>query len=109
MPADPVDRFDLLDRLAEEFAARFRRGERPSLKEYLDRYPDLADDIREMLPALASIEQVEKDVRSAEESCAGPPARAAPEARAKPFSVCSSALPCYFVGTNQTPTRPHDR
>jgi hypothetical protein len=29
--------YDLLDRLAEEFAARFRRGERPSLKEYTDR------------------------------------------------------------------------
>jgi WD40 repeat protein/serine/threonine protein kinase len=73
MPIEPLDRFDLLDRLAEEFASRYRRGELPSLQEYVDRYPDLADDIREMLPALASIEQVEKDVRSAEESCAGTP------------------------------------
>jgi serine/threonine protein kinase len=72
-----VDRFDLLDRLAEEFAVRFRRGERPSLKEYLDRYPDLADDIREMLPAMVAMEQVEKDVRGAEVSSAGPPGRAA--------------------------------
>ncbi len=77
MPAEPVDRFDLLDRLAEEFAVRFRRGERPSLKEYVDRYPDLADDIREMLPAMVAMEQVEKDVRGAEESSAGPSGRPA--------------------------------
>jgi hypothetical protein len=37
--------YDLLDQLAEEFAAGFRRGERPSLKEYTDRYPDLAEEI----------------------------------------------------------------
>ena len=49
---------DLLDRLAEEFAARFRRGEQPSLKEYTDRYPELADDIRELFPALVEVEQV---------------------------------------------------
>jgi hypothetical protein len=31
-------RCDLLDQLAEEFAAHYRRGQRPSLQEYLDRY-----------------------------------------------------------------------
>ena len=30
---------DLLDRLADSFAERYRRGERPSLKDYTDRYP----------------------------------------------------------------------
>jgi hypothetical protein len=40
------ERFDLLNRLADEFAERYRRGERPSLHEYVDRHPDLADDIR---------------------------------------------------------------
>jgi serine/threonine protein kinase/tetratricopeptide (TPR) repeat protein/WD40 repeat protein len=47
-----------LDRLAEEFAARFRRGERPSLTEYTQRYPDLAQDIRELFPALVLMEQL---------------------------------------------------
>ena len=28
------------EELAEEFAARFRRGERPSLQEYIDRCPE---------------------------------------------------------------------
>ena len=54
--------YDLLDRLAEEFAARFRRGERPALKEYTDRYPELADEIRELFPAMVKVEQVEGDL-----------------------------------------------
>ena len=33
----------LLDRLAEEFAERCRRGERPTIEEYTGRYPELAD------------------------------------------------------------------
>jgi serine/threonine protein kinase len=53
--------FALLDKLADEFAARFRRGERPTLEEYIDRYPDLAEDIRDMFPALVEIAQVKED------------------------------------------------
>jgi WD40 repeat protein len=52
--------FDLLDRLANEFAERFRRGERPSLKEYTDRYPDLADEIVSLFPALVDLEQADE-------------------------------------------------
>jgi WD40 repeat protein/tRNA A-37 threonylcarbamoyl transferase component Bud32 len=63
MPTDSSGEFDLLDRLAEEFAARYRRGERPALKEYIDRYPHLAADIREVFPAMAAIEQIEEDRR----------------------------------------------
>ena len=53
------EQYEVLDRLADEFAARFRRGERPSLKEYTDRYPELADDIRELFPAMVQVERVE--------------------------------------------------
>ena len=48
MPISESEQYDLLDQLADEFAARFRRGERPTIKEYSDRYPDLADEIREL-------------------------------------------------------------
>src|SRR5262249_36979818 len=51
------------DQLAEEFADRYRRGERPVLGEYIDRYPDLAEEIRELFPALVEVEQVEEDRR----------------------------------------------
>src|SRR5262245_22833242 len=48
----------LLDELAAEFAARYRRGERPELMEYIKRHPELADDIREVFPATVEIEVV---------------------------------------------------
>src|SRR6516162_8942543 len=60
MAVDDADRDDLLDRLVEEFAARLRRGERPALKDYTDRYPELAEEIRELFPALIQVEQVEE-------------------------------------------------
>jgi eukaryotic-like serine/threonine-protein kinase len=46
-----------VERLAEEFAERFRRGERPSLTEYIQRHPDLAAEIRELFPALMLMEK----------------------------------------------------
>src|SRR5262249_5727023 len=49
------------DELAEEFAARFRRGERPGLQEYIDRCPEWAEEIRELFPALVAVERVEED------------------------------------------------
>ena len=60
------EQYDLLDRLAEEFADRFRRGERPALKEYTDRYPELADDIRELFPAMVKVERAE-DLRQGDD------------------------------------------
>src|SRR5947199_406076 len=48
---------DLLTRLAEEFAERYRRGERPGPAEYAARYPELAADIRALFPALMALEE----------------------------------------------------
>jgi eukaryotic-like serine/threonine-protein kinase len=49
---------DLLDRLADSFAERYRRGERPSLKDYTDRYPHLAAQIRALFPTLVLMEEL---------------------------------------------------
>jgi WD40 repeat protein/serine/threonine protein kinase len=49
------------DELAEDFAERYRRGERPSVEEYVDRLPEMADEIREMFPALVEVEKVRGD------------------------------------------------
>jgi WD40 repeat protein/serine/threonine protein kinase len=46
-----------LDELADEFVARYRRGERPALTEYCSRHPELADDIRRVFPTLVVMEQ----------------------------------------------------
>ncbi len=62
----------LLTRLADEFAARYRDGERPSLQEYIDRHPELADDIREMFPAMVEMEQVEEVRQQATEQTVTP-------------------------------------
>jgi serine/threonine protein kinase/WD40 repeat protein len=59
-----------VDALAEEFVARYRKGERPSLTEYVNRYPELAEEIRDLFPALVMME----DVRPA--SASGPAAEA---------------------------------
>jgi serine/threonine protein kinase/WD40 repeat protein/tetratricopeptide (TPR) repeat protein len=48
---------DLFNELAHEYAERYRRGERPDLSEYTDKYPDLAGEIRELFPALVVMEE----------------------------------------------------
>jgi hypothetical protein len=53
---------DPLEKLAESFLARFRNGERPSLNEYIEGHPELADDIRELFPALAEMESLKADI-----------------------------------------------
>jgi WD40 repeat protein/serine/threonine protein kinase len=51
VPPDPVSH------LAEDFLARYRRGERPALSEYTDRHPELAERIRHLFPLLVLMEQ----------------------------------------------------
>ncbi len=50
---------DPLDDLADEFLDRCRRGDRPSLTEYTGRYPELAERIRSVFPALVVMQGVE--------------------------------------------------
>ncbi len=58
--------------LAEEFLERDRRGERPTLSEYVARHPELADAIRELFPVLLDIEDVRPDPAEATGSFAVP-------------------------------------
>jgi WD40 repeat protein/serine/threonine protein kinase/tetratricopeptide (TPR) repeat protein len=44
--------------LADEFLERKRRGEHPTLQEYVQCYPALADEIRELFPALLMMEDL---------------------------------------------------
>ena len=48
---------ELLAAVADEFAARVRRRERPRVEEYVAKHPALADRIRNVLPAIALIEE----------------------------------------------------
>jgi serine/threonine protein kinase/Tfp pilus assembly protein PilF len=44
--------------LADEFLARCKRGEKPTIKEYCDRHPDLADEIRDVFEAVLMVEDL---------------------------------------------------
>jgi WD40 repeat protein/serine/threonine protein kinase len=43
--------------IADEFVEAFRQGKRPSVGEFTRRYPEFADEIREILPALVLMEK----------------------------------------------------
>lgn len=47
-----------VDDLAEEFARRWRDGERPTVEEYATRYPHWANEIRELFPAVLVMEEL---------------------------------------------------
>jgi hypothetical protein len=55
--SEPEVRRNPVEELAEAFLERYRRGERPSLTEYTRQHPELADEIRELFPALAMMEE----------------------------------------------------
>src|SRR5262249_1872418 len=64
---------DSVERLAEEFLARYRRGERPPLSEYTDRHPGHAAEILHLFPALVKIEQLKPAAAAATGPFAGTP------------------------------------
>src|SRR5262249_14597554 len=58
---------DPFGRIADEFVEAFRQGQRPSVEEFARRYPEHADEIRDMLPALALMEQAKAADKAAGE------------------------------------------
>src|SRR5262245_22068284 len=57
MPS-PSDARRPVEILADEFLARCKRGERPTIKEYCDRHPDLAEEIRDVFEAVLMVEDL---------------------------------------------------
>src|SRR5262249_49026860 len=47
--------------LAEDFLDRQRRGEKPTLREYCERHPELAEEIRLVFPALCMVEDLKPE------------------------------------------------
>ncbi len=54
-PDDSEARESLLGRVGEEYFSAIERGERPSLSNYAERYPEIAEDILAVFPALALV------------------------------------------------------
>ena len=57
MPNSETD-LNLVDRLAEEFARRWRAGECPSPDEYAAKHPELADEIRDVCSGVILMERL---------------------------------------------------
>jgi WD40 repeat protein/serine/threonine protein kinase/Flp pilus assembly protein TadD len=57
MPSSNAER-NPVEQLAEEFAERQRRGENPAIGEYTAKYPQWAEQIRDLFPALVLMEQL---------------------------------------------------
>jgi serine/threonine protein kinase/tetratricopeptide (TPR) repeat protein len=53
---DPATNDPSAEALADEYLARLRAGERPTVEEYADRFPGLAEEIRAFFPALLLVE-----------------------------------------------------
>jgi hypothetical protein len=68
---------DPLGQIADEFVEAFRRGKRPSVEEFARRYPQHADEIRDMLPALVLMEKAKSgdDTPGPRRQAAAPPLR----------------------------------
>ena len=66
IPTSPEDREASLsddgrepvERMAEEYLDRVRRGERPRVDEYVARLPERAEEIRELFSALLMVEDL---------------------------------------------------
>jgi serine/threonine-protein kinase len=54
--------------LADEFLARRKRGERPTIREYCDRHPELAEEIRDVFEAVLLVE----DLKPGSSDASGP-------------------------------------
>ncbi len=51
------DQRNQLEALAEEYAGRKRHGDEVAIEEYVQRYPELASDIRELFPVVAMLDK----------------------------------------------------
>jgi eukaryotic-like serine/threonine-protein kinase len=60
---------DRLGAILETFLARYRQGERPSVPEFVNRHPELAEEVRELLPALVEMEQLGSHAGEADSAC----------------------------------------
>jgi serine/threonine protein kinase/WD40 repeat protein len=74
---------DCFDEVAESFVQRLRLGERPALSEYTAKYPDLAERIHRLFPALVVMEKLGS---IAGNSAGGGAPRSA--------GVCDGKIPC---------------
>lgn len=62
---------NFIEVLAEEFVARYRRGERPPVSEYTKQYPEHAEEIADLFPAMLMMENLRPSVEDESPSTKG--------------------------------------
>ncbi|MDB4393971.1 protein kinase [Rhodopirellula sp.] len=72
-PPTKADHFDL-DQLGEEFSKAIREGKYPHIDAYTKRYPDNADEIRELLESISLIETFKQSKSAVSDASARQPA-----------------------------------
>jgi len=82
----PGDR-DPVEVLADEFAARCRRGEPASVLEYAAKHPEYAAQIEALFPAVALMEQLRRDETARREAAVRQSATAAPPDHLGDFEI----------------------
>ena len=53
-----------IDKIVDSFSARLEKGEKPSIEEYEQKYPHLAERIEAVLPALVVLDNVDSQPAS---------------------------------------------
>ena len=81
---------DPVEQLADEFAERYRRGEFPSVTEYVEQNPEHAEELQELLPAVAMMEQLKNKEDSKLDSLV----------QGTPHALCGCAL--FFRSSSTT-------
>src|SRR5262245_63159319 len=69
---DSIRQHDLVESLVEEFLDRQQRGEHPAIEEYEAQHPELAEELRELLEAVAVVRGLKPSSRDATGSFTGP-------------------------------------
>jgi hypothetical protein len=67
-----IRQHDLVESLVEEFLDRQQRGEHPTIEEYEARHPELAEELRVLLEAVAVVQDLKPSSRDATGSLDGP-------------------------------------
>lgn len=66
--AEESSNLDIVEELADEFLRRCREGEKPSIAEYCEKHPELADEIRDLFKTLALMENFSPDQQTSHTS-----------------------------------------
>ena len=60
-----IHQHDVVESLVEEFLERQQRGEQPTIEEYEAKHPELAEELRELLEAVAVVRDLKPGSRDA--------------------------------------------